>query len=231
MAIIKTKYTGIQATGTPSSTTFLRGDGTWNAAVAQGPTLSGISPSVITNDATSITISGGNFVTTPFVDIQKSDTGAILQATSVSFTSASTIVANFTQSVDGTYFVRVENPDGNAVRSGSAILTVADAPAWQTASGSLGSFAGNFSGTIATVSATGANAYAEVSGTALTGSGNANCTISSGGVISTTDFGGTGTTGQTYTFTIRATDSNGLTADRQFTLASSYGATGGGQFN
>ena len=208
-----------------------------SASIASGvlgsgnPTFSGVSPSVITNDATSITISGGSFVSTPYVDIIKSDTGAILQATSVSYTNATTIVANFTQSVDGTYFIRVENPDGSAVRSGSAVLTVADAPAWQTASGSLGSKAGNFSGTVATISATGANAYAEVSGTGLTGSGNANCAISNSGVITTSDFGGTGTAGATYTFTIRATNAAGLTADRQFTLASSYGATGGGQFN
>ena len=42
----------------------------------------------------------------------------------------------------------VENNDGNAVRSG-AILTVSDAPAWTTGAGSLGTIAGDFSGTAA----------------------------------------------------------------------------------
>ena len=36
---------------------------------------------------------------------------------------------------------------------------------------------------------------------------------------------------QTYTFTLRATDAESQTADRQFTITVSVGATGGGQFN
>ena len=35
----------------------------------------------------------------------------------------------------------------------------------------------------------------------------------------------------TSNFTIRATDDEGQTADRAFTLTSSYGQTNGGQFN
>ena len=35
----------------------------------------------------------------------------------------------------------------------------------------------------------------------------------------------------TFTFTLRATDAQAQTADRIFTLTSSYGSTGGGQFN
>ena len=35
----------------------------------------------------------------------------------------------------------LKNPDGNAVQTG-AVLTVSDAPAWQIAAGSLGSFSG-----------------------------------------------------------------------------------------
>jgi hypothetical protein len=34
---------------------------------------------------------------------------------------------------DGTYFVRIENPNGLAVRSSTALLTVSDAPTWSTA--------------------------------------------------------------------------------------------------
>ena len=36
---------------------------------------------------------------------------------------------------------------------------------------------------------------------------------------------------ETYTFTIRATDAESQTTDRTFSLTSSFGATGGGQFN
>jgi hypothetical protein len=60
----------------------------------------------------------------------------------------------------------------------------------------------------------------------------ANCTLnSSTGVITTTDFGGSSTTPTTYNFTIRITDAEGQTADRNFSFTSSFGATGGGQFN
>jgi len=50
-------------------------------------------------------------------------------------------------------------------------------------------------------------------------------------VITTTDFGGASTTPTTYNFTIRITDAEGQTADRNFSLTSSFGATGGSQFN
>ena len=44
-----------------------------------------------------------------------------------------------------------------------------------------------------------------------------------------TESGSTQTT--TYSFTIRATDAQGQTADRAFSITISHGASGGGQFN
>ena len=195
------------------------------------PTISGISPSTITNDATNVVITGTNFVSVPQVDAISS-TGAVTIANSVSFTSATSITANFTLATDGTYFIRVENNDGNAVRSSSALLTVSDAPGWTTAAGSLGTIAGNFSGTVATVAASGDTVTFSETTSVLTNASQANCTLnSSTGVITTTDFGGSSTTPTTYNFTLRATDAQGQTADRAFSLTSSFGATGGGQFN
>ena len=110
------------------------------------------------------------------------------------------------------------------------ILTVSDAPTWNTAAGDLGTFAGDFSGTLATLSATSDSAitYSEVGSNLTT----ANVTLNtSTGALTTTDFGGSSTTATTYNFTIRATDAENQTADRSFSLTSSYGATGGGQFN
>ena len=52
---------------------------------------------------------------------------------------------------------------------------------------------------------------------------------SSSGAITGTAPSPTGAT--TYTFTLRATDQESQTADRQFTITVSVGATGGGQFN
>ena len=207
------------------------------ASIADGvlgggnPTYSSISPSVITNDATNITISGGNFVSIPRVDAVSS-TGVITPANSVSFTNATTLVANFTLATDGTYFIRIENNDGGAVRSTNADLTVSDAPVWTTGAGTLGTIAGNFSGTVATVAASGDTIVYSETTNVLTNNALANCTLnSSTGVITTTDFAGSNTSAATYTFTLRATDAQGQTADREFTLTSSFGATGGGQFN
>ena len=196
------------------------------------PTISGISPSTITNAATDITITGTNFVSIPRVEAIQT-TGAITVANSVTFTSSTSITANFTLATDGTYYIRVENNDGLAVRTTNADLTVSDAPTWTTAAGSLGTIEGDFSGTVATVAATGDStlAYSETTNV-LTNSSQANCSLnSSTGAITTTDFGGSSTTATTYNFTLRVTDAEGQTADRSFSLTSSFGATGGAQFN
>ena len=191
------------------------------------PTVSSISPTVIENTATNVVITGTNFKdssTPPTVDAINSSSGAIVTANSVTFTSATSITANFTLPVDGTYFLRVENSDGLAARSASALITVSDAPAWTTAAGSLGTVANG--GTINfTVAATNATSFAVQSG-ALPGGASLN---TSTGAITGTETGSTATT--TFTFTIRATDAQGQTADRAFTITVSHGASGGGQFN
>ena len=196
------------------------------------PTVSSISPSTIPNTATAVTITGTNFISIPQVEAINS-TGGVTSADSITFTSATSIVATFTLTTDGTYFIRVENNDGNAVRSSSALLTVSDAPTWTTSAGSLGTIAGNFSGTVTTVAASSDSAitYSETT-SVLTNASQANCALnSSSGAITTSDFGGSSTTPTTYNFTLRATDAEGQTADRAFSLTSSFGASGGGQFN
>ena len=187
------------------------------------PTITGISPSVIENTQTAVTITGTNYVSVPTVEAINTS-GAIVRADTVSFTNATTIVANFTLPVDGTYFIRVENNDGNAVRSGTAILTVSDAPAWTTSAGSLGSNAAGSSVNY-TVAATNATSFAKTSGT-FPGGVSLN---SSTGVISGTESGATSET--TYSFTIRATDAQGQTADRAFSITVTVGINNSGQFN
>ena len=199
------------------------------------PTISSLTPSVITNDPSNVVIAGANFQAIPRVHAINTATGIWYEASTVTYTSASSITANFTLTVDSAnYRIRVENPDGNAVISGADALNVSDAPVWTTGAGSLGTIAGNFSGTVATVAATGDTiAYTEVSSPlVLTNASSANCALnSSTGAITTSDFGGSSTAATLYTFTIRATDAQGQTSDRVFTLQSSFGATGGGQFN
>jgi len=194
------------------------------------PTITSISPDTITNAQTSITITGSNFVSVPQVEFLNPSTGIWYVADTVTFNNSTSLTVQATLTVDAQYKIRIENPDGNAVISSTNILTVSDAPTWTTAAGSLGEVAGNFSGTLATVAATSDSAitYSEV-GSNLAG---ANVTLNtSTGALTTTDFGGTSTTATTYNFTIRATDAENQTADRSFSLTSSYGATGGGQFN
>ena len=191
------------------------------------PTISSISPTVIDNNAANVVITGTNFKdssTPPNVDAINSSTGAIVTANSVTFSSATSVTANFTLPGDGTYFLRLENNDGLAARSASALLTVSDAPAWTTSAGSLGTVQNG--GTINfTVAATNATSFAVQSG-ALPGGASLN---TSTGAITGTESGSTQTT--TFNFTIRATDAEGQTADRAFSITISHGATGGGQFN
>jgi len=187
------------------------------------PTISSINPTVIENTQTSVTIAGTNFVSVPTVEAIGS-TGAIVRADEVSFTSSTSIVAKFTLPIDGTYFVRVENNDGNAVRSSSALLTVSDAPAWTTAAGSLGTNAAGSSISY-TVAATNATSFAVQSGS-LPGGVSLN---TSTGAITGTESGAT--TETTYSFTIRATDAQGQTADRAFSITITVGINNSGQFN
>ena len=56
--------------------------------------------------------------------------------------------------------LRIENNDGNAVRSSTALLTVSDAPAWTTSAGSLGSFDGGTAISTYTLTATDATSFA-----------------------------------------------------------------------
>ena len=204
---------------------------TWVDAQETKPTVANVSQTIAPATATDITITGTNFVSIPQVEFVKTD-GSVTVANSISFTSSTSLSVNVTLAL-GNYYVRIENPDGNAGRSSSNIITASTAPSWTTAAGTLGTIAGDFSGTVATVAGTSDSAvtYSETT-SVLTNASQANCALNSTtGAITTTDFGGSSTTATTYNFTLRITDAEGQTADRSFSLTSSFGATGGGQFN
>ena len=214
---------------------FLKTDGSGNLSFAQAtetkPTVADVSQTIAPSTATDINITGTNFSGIPKVEFIKTD-GAVTNANSVSLTNSTTLAVNATLA-NGSYYVRIELDDGNAARSTNAIITASTSPTWTTSAGSLGTIAGDFSGTVATVAASSDSAisYSETT-SVLTNASQANCTLnSSTGVITTTDFGGSSTSATTYTFTLRATDAEGQTADRTFTLTSSFGSTGGAQFN
>jgi len=225
-SVTNVKIADVAASKLTGALPAISGAALTNLPTETKPTITSISPSVITNAQTAVTLTGTNYVSVPQVEAINS-TGAIIAADSITYTSATTIVATFTLAVDGTYFLRVENNDGNAVRSTTALLTVSDEPAWVTTAGSLGSFAGASAIATQTLTCTDATSFAITSGAIATGltftTGVGSCTI-------------TGTQTQ-YTaaaisnFTVTATDAQAQTSDRAFSMSWTFGATGSGGFN
>ena len=224
----------------PSSITngfFLKTDGSGNlsfaAAAETKPTVADVSQTIAPATATTISITGTGFVAIPSVTFVNASTGAITNANTVSFTNATTLSVNCTLA-SGNYYVRIENPDGLAGRSTNNILTASTAPSFTTAAGSLGSVAGNFSGTVFTVQGSSDSAITFTETTSVlvgNGGSQANCSLAANGVITTSDFGGSSTAATLYQFTLKITDAEGQFVTRDFSLQSSFGATGGGQFN
>ena len=121
----------------------------WIDATETKPTVADVSQTIAPATATTITITGTNFVSIPQVEFIKTD-GSVTVANTVSFTSATSLQVNVTLA-SGNYHVRIENPDGNAGRSTNNIITASTAPSFSTAAGSVGTYAGNFSGTLFTI--------------------------------------------------------------------------------
>ena len=193
------------------------------------PTITTSSAVIAPSTEASFTLAGTNFVSVPIVELISS-TGAITRASAVTFNSATSLTVT-TNLAAGSYFVRVENNDGGAVRSSTAILTASIAPNWSTAAGSLGTIAAGATQSFTLLAydddSTAVSSYSLQSGSlpgGFTLDGD-----SSIGTISGTETGSSSTT--TYSFTIRATDNESQTTDRAFTITVSHGASGGGQFN
>ena len=212
----------------PSSITdgyYLKTDGSGNLSFAEVVTGEGPIPTITTSSLiaepttnTTLTLAGTNFVSIPKVEIVAT-TGAVTVAPTVSFTSSTSL--NFTTGtglVAGNYNIRVINPDGGTVTSG-AILNVSPGPAWVTASGSLGSFAGGASVGTLNLTATDSTGMTLQSG-ALPGG--VSLTSAAGtSTLTGTESGASAAT--TYNFTIRATDAEGQTADRAFSYDITFG--------
>ena len=193
------------------------------------PTISTSSAIIAPSTIASFTLAGANFQSVPIVELISS-TGAITRASAVTFNNAGSLTVT-TNLAAGSYFVRVENNDGGAVRSSTAILTASIAPNWSTAAGSLGTIAAGATQSFTLLAydddSTAVSSYSLQSGSLPGGFSLAG--DSSIGTISGTETGSTATT--TYSFTIRATDNESQTTDRAFTITVTHGASGGGQFN
>ena len=193
------------------------------------PTITTSSAVIAPSTDASFTLAGTNFQSVPIVELISS-TGAITRASAVTFNSATSLTVT-TNLAAGNYFVRVENNDGGAVRSSTAILAVSLAPVWSTGAGSLGDISAGSTQSF-TLLAYDDDSSAVTSYSLQSGSLPGGFTLdgdSSIGTISGTETGSSATT--TYSFTIRATDNESQTTDRAFTITVTHGASGGGQFN
>jgi hypothetical protein len=206
----------------------------FTAAGGTSPTVTGVTPSAIGNTATSVVIAGTGFVITPNVEFINSS-GVITLPNSIVRDSATQLTVNVTLPTDGTYFIRVENPDGLAARSSSAILTVSDAPTWSTSAGSLGSVAAGASASFSvSASSDSTVAYSETTNVLTSNTDTPASTMnlslnSSTGAITGTAPAATSET--TYNFTLRATDAESQTADRAFSITVTVAMNNSGQFN
>ena len=221
-----------QSVGTANQVLATNGSSTnqlsWIDATETKPTVADVSQTIAPATATTITITGTNFVSIPIVEFIKTD-GSVTLANTVSFTSSTSLSVNVTLAT-GNYYVRIENPDGNAGRSTNNIITASTAPSFTTSAGSLGTFSGNFSGTLATIAGTSDSAITFSETTSVLSTANVTLNTSTG-ALTTTDFGGSSVTPTTYNFTIQIQDAEGQVATRNFSFTSSFGSTGGAQFN
>ena len=102
------------------------------------PTVADVSQTIAPATATTKNITGTKFCCdTLIVDFINASTGAVTRANTVSVTSATVLSVNMTLA-SGNYFVRIENPDGNAGRSTNNIFTASTAPSFSTGAGSIG---------------------------------------------------------------------------------------------
>ena len=203
------------------------------------PTISSTSLYVTPDTSSLITIAGANFVSVPIVEAINSSTGAITRATTVAFTSSTSINANFTLA-SASYFIRVENNDGNAVRSSSAILSASDAPSFSTGAGSIGTVSAGSSVSLSVSATSDSNVTIAETTSVLTSNSDTPATTMnlslSGTPATSATYNITGTapsptSDQTYHFTLSATDVETQSTTRSFSITVSVGINNAGQFN
>ena len=198
------------------------------------PTITSTSLFIEPDTNSAVTISGTNFISVPIVEAINDSTGQIYRAVAVTWTNSTTLSATF-NIPNADYYVRVENNDGYAVRSSTAILSASSAPTWSTASGSIGTISAGSSVSLS-VSATSDStvAYSETTSVLTSNTDTPASTMNLSLNSSTGAITGTApepTSDTTYNFTLRATDDESQTADRNFSITVSVGVNNGGQFN
>jgi len=178
------------------------------------PSITDVTPSSLYNQNATTTITGINFAPNVAVQFRKSDDSTLVNAKSVTYSSATSIIATRPDSfspVDAPYDVVITNPStGHTAMSVNAV-TAGAVPSWVTST-SLPAF----QKTVAysqSVSATDSDSSPNI-----TYSVNSS-TLPTGITFSAGTFSGTpSTNGGSYSASIRATDLGGNYVDRTFTL-------------
>lgn len=216
----------VAGSGITLSETNDGGNETLSIGGATLPTITGIAPTVATNSATDIVITGTNFVITPNVELINSN-GAIFYPNTIVRNSATQVTINVTLGTDGTYFIRLENPDGGAVRTSTALLNISDAPTFSTAAGSLGEVEADGSTSFAVAGSSDSTvAYSLTSGALPSGY---SLNTSTGAITGTEN--GSPTQDTVYNFTITLTDAEAQTSSRAFSITVTVGMNNSGQWN
>lgn len=212
------------------STTYLEYyNGTTWVAIAAPPQVNSVSPTTYSGESgTTITVNGAFFDSGAVVKFITQG-GAEVSASTTTFVNTGQLTCTTPQDftvANGPLDIKVVNASGLSYQLDNVLYT-GNAPAWSTASGSLGTFAGGV--VSATVTATDADsalsghslAYSVVSGSLPSG---VSLNSSSGAITGTCTTAGT----NTASFTLRATDNAGNTADRAFTITTQVNYFGSG---
>ena len=207
-------------------TVFEKYDASGWSSIADLPTVTSVTPNtILPAGGETIVITGQNFSTSGTVSV------------TIGGTACSSVTATTPAKAEGTYDLEVINSNSISGRLANA-FTVSPGPAWNTAADTV--LATVLSASTVNITSLAAPeggdsiAYSEVT-TVLTGSGagKMNLTLNA----STCAITGTAPTvasSTTYTFTLRATDDENQTADRQFKITvilNNYGDGSDGALN
>lgn len=199
-------------------------DGTSWTAVVPLPTITSASPSIVDpGDSTeqTFTITGANFDETSTATFIGQTTSVETSANSTGFVSSTELTVKISLPSDlQDYKVKVQAAAGAGI-SENAVVTASSAPTWTTSSGTLQTVYIN-SPISTSVAATADSdvTYSETT-SVLTGTNTPsqmNCTLNSstGAITGTSPSPSANST--TYNFTLRATDEESQTTDRQFSI-------------
>jgi hypothetical protein len=227
-------------TGTSGQVLSTNGSGilSFIDAVETKPTITDSSQTIAPDTSQTFNITGTNFVSIPIVEFIKSDTGAITRASAVGFTSSTQLSITATLA-SGTYYVRVENNDGNAARSTNAIITASSAPSFSTAAGSLATVGAADTVSITVAASSDSNVtITETTSVLTSNSDTPNSTMNltlSGTPATSASYTISGTAPnpsetKSYSFTLQAEDAEGQTTTRDFSIDVSVGLNNGGGF-